>query len=743
MKSQATLSLITLMIITLVPLPISVATPVNHHVPRLYRGTVDYPLPIIFPPDEPLPDWSPLPFMGAYMDSRGINLGSVKKTRVTVCFPDTAPSQIQADNWLAGGMFVTGYDDSLNEIDYGFYTMLTLEHDGSLYLDFGINQTYECLWNPLGGFLYGSLPWTKGIYNATIPIEGVSPSTPITLTTSWDKPYLGWVSWEYTINGVTYLADAQNVTALVEALDPSGNIQPYFYVGSRDLTDPVQFVYWVPYGQAYNFQFGVVSRYNIGHGGWNVLLSYPSYFKDSEWHSVGTARSIGGANTILDYRWFWGGENYEGVSAYYDTLQERRNVKFYYSGSTIGDHNVLWGIPLAPADDGITYVDPPSQNEFATVNPDEGIYQLRIGYTWGDIDTYANATLFKNFIPMYTITNPTFTFGFHDKGLMDALGDPESYAILNASLRLWHNGNKLSQLSQPIHTVSGNYAFMDCFHEISMTYNGELLEGETYTIEYGFSAFEHRAFIDLLVGDYDDYRIQAVRLIRADNYKLTIKTSMVGGGEITGVNVWVDGNQISPSPVTVIVSSEMHTIQVESTFWRYWYKYTFSHWEDGSTNNPRTVPVYSNMTITAYYIREYYGTCPTLFVWNGTDYVYETLLNINAYSDITLQHRIVQPLVKDGAFYKISLRELDEFTSHIDQVKLYAIAINGETHVLNLTKAVHNELGNIRTILLSDDDNRVDLYPTQTINLEFTLPGFDGNIAFFIFEINGHNKKSE
>jgi 3-dehydroquinate synthase class II len=133
--------------------------------------------------------------------------------------------------------------------------------------------------------------------------------------------------------------------------------------------------------------------------------------------------------------------------------------------------------------------------------------------------------------------------------------------------------------------------------------------------------------------------------------------------------------------------------------------------------------------------------CPTLFVWNGTDYVYETLLDIHGDSDVTLQHRIEQSIVKDGIFYKLSLRELDEFTSHIDQVKLYAVDSQGEWHICPLISAIHNEQGWVTLQLRFDDNNRVDMHPTETIDLKFTY--IRDNIAYFIFEINGHNKKIE
>ena len=224
------------------------------------------------------------------------------------------------------------------------------------------------------------------------------------------------------------------------------------------------------------------------------------------------------------------------------------------------------------------------------------------------------------------------------------------------------------------------------------------------------------------------------------SYALTVRTYRIQGPEITGVEVWIDNDPERYSPVTVPVTPETHTIQVDSRFWRLWNEYTFHHWQDGSKDNPRSIYIDGSTTLTAYYNRTYHGTCPTLFLWNGTDYVYETLLDIHGDSDVTLQHQIEQPLVKDGHFYKLSLRELDNFTSHIDQVKLYGVDSSGRALPSLLAEAVHSELGNVRMLLRHDDDRRVDLYPTQTIDLRFYLHNAN-DITHFIFEINGHNKK--
>ena len=240
-------------------------------------------------------------------------------------------------------------------------------------------------------------------------------------------------------------------------------------------------------------------------------------------------------------------------------------------------------------------------------------------------------------------------------------------------------------------------------------------------------------------GQYDfDIRLKP-------RYSLTVKTYAIGGSQITNVKVWIDGTRYY-SPVTVRVLEGSHTVKAQYSFTRWMgttrIEYTFDHWEgddiNGETSSSVTVYVTEDVTIRAYYEFEVIP-CPTLFVWNGSAYVYETLLDIHGDSDITLQHQIEQPLVKEGRFYRLSLRELDDFTSHIDQVRLYAVDSEGETHLCPLAKAVHNELGKVTKQLMFDDETRVDLQPTQTIDLKFIYHNED--TAYFIFEINGHNRK--
>ena len=135
------------------------------------------------------------------------------------------------------------------------------------------------------------------------------------------------------------------------------------------------------------------------------------------------------------------------------------------------------------------------------------------------------------------------------------------------------------------------------------------------------------------------------------------------------------------------------------------------------------------------------GGCPTLFVWDGTAYAEEGILDIHAESDVTVQRQLQNTLALEDGAYKLELRELDNFTSHIDQVKLYAVDYQGEWHLCPLIYAYHNELGKVKHTLRFDDENRVDLKPTETISLEFAQPIPYGETAYFIFEINGYNAK--
>jgi len=120
-------------------------------------------------------------------------------------------------------------------------------------------------------------------------------------------------------------------------------------------------------------------------------------------------------------------------------------------------------------------------------------YIYAYGYTIFD-DAEANATLKRSFVPERNITNPTFLFAFYDEGFMSTslLG----WANLKAILRIWHGETLLFDYwSDDIHYVqylgSTQTSCQHTHNTEDHAYTGELLAGQDYIIEYGFSVHAH------------------------------------------------------------------------------------------------------------------------------------------------------------------------------------------------------------------------------------------------------------
>lgn len=97
--------------------------------------------------------------------------------------------------------------------------------------------------------------------------------------------------------------------------------------------------------------------------------------------------------------------------------------------------------------------------------------------------------------------------------------------------------------------------------------------------------------------------------------------------------------------------------------------------------------------------------CPRLYVYNGTQYVPQGLLNIHANSDVVTSHVLnVTPATVYG-MYQLCLTEHPQTISHINQVKLYATLTDGTTVQLPLIYAIHSQWGNVLPQLLFNDSS--------------------------------------
>ncbi|MFW9920683.1 MAG: hypothetical protein ACFFED_13850 [Candidatus Thorarchaeota archaeon] len=138
--------------------------------------------------------------------------------------------------------------------------------------------------------------------------------------------------------------------------------------------------------------------------------------------------------------------------------------------------------------------------------------------------------------------------------------------------------------------------------------------------------------------------------------------------------------------------------------------------------------------------------CPILFVYDGSTYHEEGLLDIHDAdgNDITLSHELSCMPGRVGLRYWLRLEEHQLTISHIDQVKLYARLRNGWIVQCPLMLAEHSALGDVTQELRTSDDIRVDEIgakfnngTSESIHLEFfSFPGLPVESFFFVIEGN-------
>jgi hypothetical protein len=117
--------------------------------------------------------------------------------------------------------------------------------------------------------------------------------------------------------------------------------------------------------------------------------------------------------------------------------------------------------------------------------------------------------------------------------------------------------------------------------------------------------------------------------------------------------------------------------------------FTFIGWDDGLTNPTRTIDLKSEKYCVAYYSRR--GSCPALYVWNGTDFNYEAEVSdgtgwlgfvdhYNADGSITFSYnyptdyvKIDNPLPSKNGYYAMNIMETSDEIFYLDSAKLLAI----------------------------------------------------------------------
>lgn len=135
------------------------------------------------------------------------------------------------------------------------------------------------------------------------------------------------------------------------------------------------------------------------------------------------------------------------------------------------------------------------------------------------------------------------------------------------------------------------------------------------------------------------------------------------------------------------------------------------------------------------------GGCPLLYTFDGSQYVYEALLNIHdpTGADVIREQALTTVPERVHNAYLLRLVEHPLTHSYIDCVRLFAVMQDGTKIELPLISAIHDEYGNVLPKLLRSDDIKADTSANHEIDLKFRALPSNLQATGFIFQIEGNN----
>jgi hypothetical protein len=256
-------------------------------------------------------------YFGAFMDAPP---GHAEGAQVTVSFAGTNASVIQEDNFLAGGIGVHSADCCVDGIDYSYRFDLYLFHGGNETL---VASAWEaCDANAA----CGGHSWKVLMFLHSEPIGASRFGEKVGLSMSWVAGTKGnEVAWTYTLGGGSSSSFANFSTPVHE----NPNFNTGVYGGGPSGAQQKS---------AFFYQFGIMSRYPIGRGGWTVELGCPSVLT-SGWNCIQHSETLDGDQSYWKVIWRWG-EPYPHVSALATGGQSL--LLSYSPNSTTRSFQILW-----------------------------------------------------------------------------------------------------------------------------------------------------------------------------------------------------------------------------------------------------------------------------------------------------------------------------------------------------------------------------------------------------------------
>ena len=223
-------------------------------------------------------------YVGAYMDSPA---GHASGAEATISFAGTNASSIQAGNFLSAGIGIHAAGCCVDGIDYSYRFDLYQFHDGSEMLVASAWQVCD------DNAACGGHSWMVLMFSDSQPFRPAEPGDNVTLRMEWAQVHSSAsVLWTFSESGGPFV----NFTGFI----PPSSENHDFNTGVLPGGTPT-----AAQSGSYFFQFGIMSRYPIGHKGWAVELTCPAVL-DADWSCVPHARTLAGDQSFWKVFWRWG-----------------------------------------------------------------------------------------------------------------------------------------------------------------------------------------------------------------------------------------------------------------------------------------------------------------------------------------------------------------------------------------------------------------------------------------------------
>jgi hypothetical protein len=227
-------------------------------------------------------------YAGGYMEGTANGTAGVA---TTVSFAGTNSTSIQTGNYLSAGLGVHSPDCCVDGIDYAYRFDIYLYHDGNESLLASAWQVCDA------NAACGGHSWKLLLFTKAGPLGMSNDNSPVRLQLEWRNHTVDW----------SYGTSQGSMTEFASFEAPAKE-NPAFNIGVLRTDSSVN-----QQRAAYFFQFGIASRYAMGHGGWTVAFSCPSTL-DGVWTCTNNVRTIQGGASYWKVLWKWG-EDYPNVVA--------------------------------------------------------------------------------------------------------------------------------------------------------------------------------------------------------------------------------------------------------------------------------------------------------------------------------------------------------------------------------------------------------------------------------------------